>query len=225
MMTMETKTMTVSGKSGIINDFFTEVELTPVLKYFINMPQAAGFAYGAGINEDHLMYKWFVKKVFAKIQETFGKHVQLATVNYVNEHVPVNLHSDYYHSYRDIGTPHLAMLIPITVNDSEDFSNPVHTIIFNEEDACIDKVRGLSWNKRKWEETRTRKENNAVQYKDAHLSHINNYDLECLTVQGIFEWKFGSLIYWDERLLHTSDNFTKNNIKSKQALVLHTYVL
>ena len=221
--------MTVSGKSGIINDFFTEAELTPVLKYFINMPQAAGFNYGAGINEDHTMYSWFIKKVFVKIQETFRQDLKLATVNYINEHTPLGLHSDYYQSYRNKGTPNLAMLIPISINGHNDFSNPVNTVVFNEEDDCVDTVResdqGLWWNKQKWESTQTPKENNAVQYKDAHLSHINNYDLECLTVQGIFEWKFGSLIYWDERLLHTSDNFTKNNIKSKQALVLHTYVL
>lgn len=225
MKTTGMKTKMVSGKSGVIDDFFTESELAPVLKYFINMPQEVGFSYGGGINESHLMYRWFVKKVFSKIQDTFGKHVQLATVNYVNEHVPVNLHSDYYHSYREVGTPHLAMLIPVAINNSNDFDNLVHTIVFNEEDVCTDKVRGISWNKRKWEENRTHKDNNAVQYKDAHLSHIDDVDLDCLTVQNILEWKFGSLIYWNERLLHTSDNFTKNNVKSKQALVLHTYVL
>lgn len=217
--------MTAIGKSGTIDNFFTEAELSPVLKYFINMPQAVGFNYGAGINEDHTMYSWFVKKVFVKIQEMFSKNIQLATVNYLNEHTPLGLHSDYYHSYRDTGTPYLAMLIPISVDDQHNFSNTVNTVVFNEEDDCVEKVRGLSWSKRKWESVRTPKENNAMQYRDEYLSHINPVDLECLTVHTIAEWKFGSLIYWDERLLHTSDNFTKNNVKSKQALVLHTYVL
>ena len=80
--------MTAIGKSGTIDNFFTEAELSPVLKYFINMPQAVGFNYGAGINEDHTMYSWFVKKVFVKIQEMFSKNIQLATVNYLNEHTP-----------------------------------------------------------------------------------------------------------------------------------------
>lgn len=215
----------VIGKSGQIDNLFTAAELDPVLKYFINMPQAVGFAYGAGINEDHIMYTWFVKKVFARIQQTFRKDIQLATVNYVNEHTPLGLHSDYYHSYREVGTPYLAMLIPVGINGTDDFSKPVHTVIFNEEDDCVDQVRGVSWNRRKWDNSRTPNENNAISVKDAHLSHINDYDLECLTVRDIIEWKFGNLIYWDERLLHTSDNFNKNNITSKQALVLHTYVL
>ncbi len=43
---------------------------------------------------------------------------------------------------------------------------------------------------------------------------------EYLSVKLIAEWKIGSLIYWDRRLYHASDNFLNKGIIEKSALVL-----
>ena len=216
--------MTAIGKSGIIDNFFTESELDPVLKYLANLKSA--FSYGNGLDESHPIYPWFVKKCFNKIQTTFGNELILARVTYLDDDTPIILHSDYY-QINSKGQPKFAMLIPISSNDDKTFANKVHTIIFNEEDVFAESSGHITryWDRTAWDKNKTIKENNAMQYQDEYLSHIKPVDLECLTVHTIAEWKFGSLIYWDEQLLHTSDNFTKNNVKSKQALVLHTYVL
>jgi hypothetical protein len=214
----------VTGKSGIIDNFFTEDELDPVLKYLSNLKTAYG--YGNGLDETHPMYAWFVKKCFNKIQDTLGKDLILARVTYLNDSNPIWLHSDYF-QLNSRGTPALALLIPISSDGDSTFTNKVHTIIFNEEDVFEESQTEVTrhWIRNAWDKNKVVKENNAMQYKDQHLSHLIDSDLECLTVHTIAEWKFGSLIYWNERLLHTSDNFIKNNVKSKQALVLHTYVL
>jgi hypothetical protein len=212
------------GKSGIIDNFFTESELDPVLKYLSNLKSA--YSYGNGLDESHPMYAWFVKKCFNKIQDALGKELTLSRVTYLNDNKPIKLHSDYF-QINSKGTPELAMLIPVSSNEDRTFTNKVYTVIFNEEDVFTEgqDQTTRTWVRHAWEKNRVVKENNAMQYKEQHLSHLFDSDLECLTIGTIAEWKFGSLIYWDERLLHTSDNFTKNNVKSKQALVLHTYVL
>jgi hypothetical protein len=214
----------VSGKSGIINDFFTEAELGPVLKYLSNLKSE--FNYGDGIDETHQMYQWFVKKCFSKIQETFGNDLILSRVTYLDKAVPIALHSDYY-QINGKNRPKLAMLIPISSNNDRTFANSVSTIIFNETDVSVESSTHITryWDRTSWDKTREVKENNAMQYQDKYLNHISSDDLECLTVHTIADWKFGSLIYWDEQLLHTSNDFTKNNVKSKQAIILHTYVL
>jgi hypothetical protein len=214
----------VIGKSGVIENFFTEEELDPVLKYLSNLKSA--YSYGNGLDENHQIYKWFVKKCFNKIQDTFGKELILARVTYLNDSTPIMLHSDYF-QINSRGTPTLAMLIPISSNNDRTFANKVHTIIFNEEDVFAEQETHITrtWDRNAWDKNKSVKENNALQYKDTHLGHLSDADLECLTVHTVAEWKFGSLVYWNEKLLHTSDDFTKNNVKSKQALVLHTYVL
>jgi hypothetical protein len=212
------------GKSGIIDDFFTESELDSVLKYLSNLKSA--FNYGNGVDENHAIYPLFVKKCFSKITEVFGEELRLARVTYLNDTKPISLHSDYY-QINSNGNPQTAMVVPISSNDDRTFTNQVHTVIFNEEDLFAESSGHITrhWDRVAWDKNKTPKENSAVQYYDEYLSHMKMRDLECLTVDTIAKWKFGSLIYWNARLLHSSDNFTKNNVKSKQALVLHTYVL
>jgi len=222
---MKLRTKKVIGKLGVIDNFFTETELDPVIKYLSNLKSA--FSYGNGIDATNSLYPWFVKKCFNKIQETFGKDLILNRVTYLNDGVPISLHSDYY-QMDGKGTPKFAILIPVSINNDRSFKNKVHTVVFNETNEFSNKenkLTTLQWNKESWYRTRSIKENNAMQYRDEYLGHISSEDLECLTVHTIAEWKFGSLIYWDSSLLHTSDNFTRNNVTSKQALVLHTYVL
>ena len=43
-----------------------------------------------------------------------------------------------------------------------------------------------------------------------------------LSVKVMAHWHPGSMIYWDRRLFHSSDDFRLNGVKEKSALVLFT---
>ena len=174
-----------------------------------------------GIHPEHRLYDWFNNKVFAKICQALGRtDLLFANAWYNDDLKPQTLHSDYYHV--DRGVPGLAMLIPVSVDNDYGMPKIVRTVIFNETDT---NNSGHDWDRTVWDQNRRPKENNAVQYSDTYLGHLRRDDLECLTVQNIVNWKTGSVICWDESLLHASDDFLNNGITSKQAIVIHTYVL
>ena len=121
----------------------------------------------------------------------------------------------------------MVFLIPMSVNEDMTLADKTHTIVFNEEDTYVDDTGAANrmWNTKLWNSKKTKKENNSMNFYEQHLSHVSVDDLECLTIQKILKWKLGSILYWDEKLLHCSDNFHKNNLTSKQAIVVHTYVV
>lgn len=217
----------LTDRSGIIDNVFTREELTEVIKYMSKLPKNSISASGnsfAAISQEHMLYPWFCKKIFNKIKELTSVDIQLIFGSYLNETSPWPVHSDYYHSAT--GTPYMAFLVPLSVDEDMDQVNKTNTVIFNEEDTFVDNSTGhKSWSDELWKVNRKPKENNAVELGKDLLRHIPVEDLECLTVNMVANWKLGSLIYWDERLLHSSDNFFNNDAKSKQALVIHTYVV
>jgi len=235
-----TKILIGDLSSRKLDNFFTDEQLGKVVKYLSNMPitgeklwhqKETGYQ---GIHERHKMYPWFMKTFFSQIQDALGDHIQLLSATYLDEFQPLTLHSDYYHSYRNTGTPYLAMLVPLSVENDPESTKRVHTVVFDQPDTYVDNkledieqenVHHSTWRTFEWIKNRRPQPNNAVQYKQQYLTHLQDEDLECLTVQNVFEWQRGSLICWDERLLHASDDFTTNGIKSKQAIIMHTYVL
>lgn len=218
--------MTGNPSSVVLEDLFTQEELRYVVKYLSSMTlpidgkveRAVKFR---GIHPEHRMYDWFNRKVFAKICQALERtDLLFANAWYNDDLKPQALHSDYYHV--DRGVPGLAMLLPVSVENDYNMPKIVRTVIFNETDT---NTVGHDWDRTEWNQNRRPKDNNAVQYSDTYLAHLRQDDLECLTVQNIVEWKPGSVICWDERLLHASDDFLKSNINSKQAIIIHSYVL
>jgi len=55
------------------------------------------------------------------------------------------------------------------------------------------------------------------------MSHETADRLQHVSLQGIYVWRLGSVIFWDRRLLHASDNFLASGITEKRALVLFTH--
>jgi hypothetical protein len=43
-----------------------------------------------------------------------------------------------------------------------------------------------------------------------------------VSLYAVYKWKIGSVIAWDRKLLHCSDNFLVNGVKEKTALVIFT---
>jgi hypothetical protein len=217
----------LNNGAGIVEEVFSREELSEVVKYLSRMSKSytsmTGNSFSA-ISQEHAMYPWFCKKVFNKIKELAPVDVQLLFGSYLYETTPWILHSDYYHN--SAGQPYMAFLVPLSVNNDMEQVEKTNTVVFNEEDVYVDHAVGhKSWSDKLWKANRQPKQHNALALKENLLSHLPVEDLECLTVKTIANWKLGSVFYWDERLLHSSDNFVNNDAQSKQALVIHTYVV
>jgi hypothetical protein len=217
----------LTNDAGIVEGVFSEEELSEVVKYLSKMSKSFTSITGnsfAAISQEHPMYSWFCKKIFDRIKQLTTVDVQLLFGSYLYETTPWILHSDYYHT--SAGKPYMAFLVPLSVNEDMDQVGKTNTVIFNETDVYVDHADGhKSWSDKLWKANRQPKQNNALEFKDSLLSHIPDDDLACLTVKTIANWKLGSVIYWGEQYLHSSDNFIKNDAHSKQALVIHTYVV
>lgn len=217
------KTKMAIGNSGIVTDVFGRTEVEFLLDRLSRLPRE--HLYHTAITPDHILHSWFDKKVFSRLRELTDEPIRLLFGGLINEEIPQRLHSDYY--YKSVGEPYKAFLIPISIENQFEGFERVHTITFNELDTFVDSadpVRKM-WKRVEWMQNRTPKQNNALEYFDQHLSHLNTDDLECLTVEQVVPWQMGSVVYWNEKQLHCSDNFVKNGITSKQAIVVHTYVL
>ncbi len=60
------------------------------------------------------------------------------------------------------------------------------------------------------------------EHYEKYLTHQPYEDCKSLEIEKVVETKVGNLIYWDRTRIHCSDNFIKNNVKSKTLLALFT---
>jgi hypothetical protein len=218
----------LTSGAGIIDNLFSQDELVEVVKYMSKLPKNYTSDDGnsfAAISENHMLYSWFCKKIFNKIKELTPVDIRLIFGSYLDEKTPWGVHSDYYH-HQSVSNPYMAFLIPLSVDNDMSQVGRTNTVIFNEEDAYTDNENSIKhWSDKLWKKNRSLKENNAVSLGSGLLNHVSVENLECLTINTIANWKLGSVIYWNEKYLHCSDDFVKNNVTSKQALVIHTYVV
>lgn len=213
--------------SGIYTNVFTIDETIFLKKRLSMLPSNYNGPTGnkfSGINETHILYDWFCKNFFSKIQEIDGPQVKLLFASYLHEIDPWGIHSDYYN--KEKGEPFKAYLIPLSVNDDIGLLDNASTFVFNEEDTFVsDEEHGKKYyNPQNFRLNMNVKENNALITHSSELTHCNTSMLEGVTVQDIYCWEPGSVIWWDEKLLHCSNNFLLKGVQSKQALVLHTYI-
>lgn len=161
--------------------------------------------YTNGFQEKDLIYPFIKKTVLNRIETLLDRQIHLLHGMLLKETTPWDIHTDYV---KGDANPDMAILIPLN-------STPVntHTVIFNE--SCTDTFETYIANNKKLV-------NNASYLHDTIMSHETLDKLEYVSLLGAFRWIPGSVIYWDRKLLHASDNFLKNNIMEKQALVLFT---
>jgi hypothetical protein len=139
------------------------------------------------------------------LQYLLGKKIQLHVGMILKSVSPFTIHSDYV---KDDLHPDLAILIPLNLTALE-----THTVVFNEE--CFDDFSLYL--------SRTDQlEINAKSLHKTLCSHETEHRLERVSTQGIYKWVPGSVIYWNRKLLHCSDNYIDRDINEKRALVLFT---
>jgi len=137
------------------------------------------------------------------LEKFFAEHLvdeKILVAMVLVEFMPWNIHTDY--SKGDLN-PGKAILIPWQTQQS-------NTLVFNE--TCTDTFVDYPV-----------VSNHITQYDyEKYLSHCDWDDAQRVSLKEIFAWERGKAVTWDRRLLHTSDNFIKNGVDKKIALVIFT---
>jgi hypothetical protein len=122
------------------------------------------------------------------------------------EIAPWHIHADYNKGDKNPGK---AILIPWQTCDS-------HTLVFNE--ICTESLDSKS------DIVNFPKVDNHVSRElyEKYMSHCQWEDAQKVSIKEIFAWERGRAVTWDRTLLHTSDNFIKNGVDIKIALVIFT---
>lgn len=164
-------------------------------------------------------YPWsYYSKDFSKIREIFdAKFKKLTDINLVIDHshifqsrLPYDVHSDFYQVKllpKNL-YPAYTIIIPIEDYDS-------HTIAFNQYSE-IKKFDPSQYPKLNLIDDHTYKK---------YLSHVNQNIIDRLSIKEIFSWKKGSIHMCDRKYYHCSDNYFKNNIFGKKAIIMWTSII
>ena len=196
--------------AGQLLDVFQPEEIQSVLAALTKLNDAPNLgeqfkAYTNGFQPNDLIYPFIKRKVIDRLETLLDRPISLVHGMLLKENNPWGIHTDYV---KGDTNPDLGILIPLN-----DIVINTHTVIFNE--LCTDTFDTYM-------SSNTKLINNAVDIHDTLMSHETPERLEYVSLLGAFQWEPGSVIYWDRKLLHASDNFLKNNVTEKTALVLFT---
>ena len=87
-----------------------------------------------GVNEDHLLYSWFLENCFNKVKNAVNyKEIKCMFGMYLHETTPWGIHTDGYHveNYNNRKTA-ISFLMPLSVDCDDSLVNKSRTIVFNE---------------------------------------------------------------------------------------------
>jgi|TARA_R110000772_G_scaffold177008_1_gene288630 hypothetical protein len=183
-----------------------------------------------GVNEEHVFYNWFMENIFSNIKNLIADQNLVPTFGmYLNETKPWGIHTDGYHVHQDpTRKPAISFLMPLSVDNKQDLVSQSHTIVFNQSSDTItikDDIDTKEYNNRAMVslDDVSAMPDSAMHIYKKHLSHNVVEDVQRMTVQGVYQWTRGSLIWWQGQYFHDTDNFLANGHTSKQALVIHTH--
>jgi len=196
--------------AGQLLDVFQPEEIQSVLAALTKLKDAPNIgeqfkAYTNGFQPTDLIYPFIKRKILDRLETLLDRPIRLVHGMLLKEKKPWGIHTDYV---KGDTNPDMGILIPLNEQPVD-----THTVVFNE--SCTDNFDIYMSNN-------TKSINNAVDIHDTLLSHETTERLEYVSLLGAFKWHPGSVIYWDRKLLHASDNFLKNNVSEKTALVLFT---
>lgn len=181
-----------------------------------------------GVGEDHVFYTWFMDNIFNNIKKVMADPYLVPTFGmYLNETKPWGIHTDGYHVYNNPNRKTaVSFLMPLSVDNNPELASSAHTIVFDQSSDSItirDDVATYNSNAISSLVNTSDSPHSAVHIHDKHLSHNVREDIEKMTVQGVYQWTRGSLIWWKGNYFHDTDNFIANGFTSKQALVIHSH--
>jgi glutathionyl-hydroquinone reductase len=196
--------------AGQIFNVFTQEELVTISKFLDKVPDQLNEGnYHNGFTKTDIIYPVLKKLVIDKLEKVLDRQVNLYHGVALNEVKPLKIHNDYA---KGDTTSDLTIVIPL--NKSDEIT---HTVVFNQESTTVKTVQEYATI------TNKKLEKNAKDLYNNLCSHISPADLlEYVSVKGIYQWIPGSVIYFESKLFHCSDNFLANGLERKQAFVIFT---
>lgn len=188
---------------------FTQEELVTLSKFLDKVPdQLSEGNYHNGFTKTDIIYPILKKLVIDKLEKVLNRQVNLYHGVALNEVKPLRIHNDYAK-----GNTVSDLTIVIPLNKSDEIT---HTVVFNQESTTVKTIQEYAVVNKKLE-------NNAKNLYNNLCSHISPADLlEYVSVKGIYQWIPGSVIYFESKLFHCSDNFLINGLAGKRAFVIFT---
>ena len=198
-----------ANSCGQIENFFSISQLEKIVQTFNRVQPVIGDGNNCfGINQKHLAYPWLKSSLLRPIAEQFNPDLKLIFGMLLDCVVPFTIHNDIKEIPEKNGKHFLSFLIPYSVNNDTSLCSKVSTVIFNESFPHAHAV-----------------ENNVSNLHENLINHISKEMSYKITLKEKLTWSLGGLYWWDSHLLHVSNNFLKDGYSSKQAIVIHTYVL
>jgi hypothetical protein len=191
---------------GYIKNFISQDELFKIINIFRKVTPGVGSDKNGyyGIAQQHLAYVWFKKILLDRIADQFNPAIKLIFGMLVDSRTPLGIHRDLKDIPDPAGHHYLSFLIPYSVDDRPDLCGAAATLIFDESPDGS---------------------NNISDIHEQKLAHVPIEETYHYSLRQELIWNCGDLLWWDSRLAHASSNFLTNNHYSKQAIVIHTYVV
>jgi hypothetical protein len=198
--------------TGKISNFISSSKLELLCELFGSLPDKYNTgefrAFTNGISRGHQFYDFINDSLCNDLCHAVNSNLSITVAMLLKESVPWSVHTDYQKGDQN---PGMAFLIPISWDGPE--NSFTHTVIFNEESTeSFDSFQKIS----------QKKVPNATHLEDNLCSHVSREKLEYISLLEAYRWQPGDLIFWDRKLLHCSDNFLKQNITQKTAIVIFT---
>lgn len=205
----------VNLECGQIKDFFESQDLLYLWSNFKKFQSHDGRGNDChGVDQNHLGYLWFRKKVLDKINAQFSVESKLIFAMLLDCMTPFDIHHDIKPLPESKGKHWRSFLIPIAVDNDVHLVYHASTLIFNQ-----------SYSNTKEIEHAPDIENNISDLFKEKISHVDQSNLKKFSLRQELIWNAGDLLWWDSALCHVSNNFLDKGFRSKQAIVLHTYVV
>lgn len=198
---------------GVVPEFFDQVQLTNMARIFSHAKptHTLGNDYH-GIGSDHPGALFVRRQLLAPIADHFDTDPQLIFAFFLECVTPLRIHQDLTTVPDPQGQPYLSFVIPVSVDNDPAKCHRASTLIMDQWDyEDMDDLPAV--------------DNNVQYLHGKELSHVPLEWCSKFTLKKQVTWNAGDLIWWDSRLAHASDNFLLNGCTSKQAIVMHTYLL
>jgi hypothetical protein len=157
--------------------------------------------------------KQILDLLLPKLKEALHTEIKINDIHTLTSFIPYQIHSDVASGGNqdfDDFDPAWTIIIPLDNYDS-------YTIVFNEESF-------ETKNPYEWMNDKIPKDTNLTDFFKQYLDHNNLILANYLSIDTMFKWDAGSLNASKRSQFHASDNFIKNGITEKRAIIMWTTI-